>query len=39
MDYVASALVLDYNVIEDLAYLTKIDIVIGQESLGGLSVT
>ena len=39
MDYIAGALVLGYNVIKDLAYLIKIDIVIGQESLGGLSVT
>ena len=34
MDDFAGALVLGYNVIEDLAYLGKIDIVTGQESLG-----
>ena len=39
MDYFASALVLGDNVIEDLAYLIKIDIIMGQESLGCLSVT
>ena len=39
MDDFAGALVLGYNVIEDVAYLIKIDIVIGQESLGRLSVT
>ena len=39
MDDFAGALVLGYNVIEDVAYLIKIDIIMGQESLGGLSVT
>ena len=38
MDYFASALVFGYNIIEDLAYLLKIDIITIQESLGSLSV-
>ena len=39
MDDFAGPLVLGYNVIEDVAYLIKIDIIMGQESLGCLSVT
>ena len=39
MDDFAGALVLGYNVIEDLPDLIKIDVVMDQESLGRLSVT
>jgi hypothetical protein len=39
VDYFASALIFGHNVIENVAYLIKIDLVSIQESLGSLSIT